>query len=164
VPLTFVADRIVHLDPTDSCWVVLKSFAFDDALTDEHLLGALLDEDQYHDQYIGQPVADQHHHSMHGPYLLDHISVSSFVRIDADAARALISAWADDPEPSEPATHLRLATEVYPILGSGDLYQLPALGPQAFYDHRVVGRSGFHEFVVIDRQSSLLTLVVASDD
>lgn len=163
--ITFLADEMVHLDPTDSCWVSLKRFAIDSDPSDRDLLAALVEHPQYHDHYAGQPVVQQTHHSLHGPYCLDAISADSFIRADPARAEQRLRAWADDPEPSLPETHDRLARLVYPELQTQPLYELPALGPAAEHEWAgVVGGGGFHEFIAIDRARSELTLIVASDD
>jgi hypothetical protein len=58
-----------------------------------------------------------------------------------------------------------LAAEILPKLDSDSIVRLPNLRESA--EHLwgwVVGHTGFHELVIIDRASATLTLLVASDD
>ncbi|MEG8183221.1 hypothetical protein [Nocardia terpenica] len=58
-----------------------------------------------------------------------------------------------------------LDTQVFPLLETPRLFQLPDLRPDAQHDWGwVVGVDGFHELVVIDQPDQVLTLVVAADD
>ena len=51
------------------------------------------------------------------------------------------------------------------LLGRGTVFALENPPDDAKHDWGdVVGRMGFHEFVVIDRSTRHLTLIVASDD
>jgi hypothetical protein len=165
--LEFIDQEMVHLGPGTYHWVSIKRFRIESELTDGELLEALLSHQQYHDHYAGQPVAEQAQKDIHGPYRLDKIDVDSFVCADPDRASALILEWAAeaDPDPMPSDVRERLEARVLPILASGVIYELPDLRATAQHDWGwVVGQSGFHEFISIDRGSAALTVVVASDD
>jgi hypothetical protein len=112
--LTFVRDEIVHLDPGSYMWVSIKRFSMCGAdATEQQALTALLDQHEYHDHYAGQPISEQDHHSLHGPYVLTAITPDLFRRITAEGGRATLLYWVDDPEPASGDTHLRLADHVF---------------------------------------------------
>jgi hypothetical protein len=63
-----------------------------------------------------------------------------------------------------PAVQQRLQ-DVYELLRSGDLYKLNHPGAEDEHEYgSVTGLMGFHEFIVIDRSSRSVHVVVASDD
>ena len=74
--ITFVSADIVGFDEY-FCWVSLKHFAIDGSATDTELLTALRAHDQFHDHYAGQPVEEQTHHSLHGPYELSPVTAEA---------------------------------------------------------------------------------------
>lgn len=86
-----------------------------------------------------------------------------------DRRRFRAQSWADeqewtDPEFRQPPEVQRRLHEVYRLLGSGNVYRLHNPRPEDEIDHPVTGDMGFHEFVVIDRGTRRVHVVVASDD
>jgi hypothetical protein len=78
----------------------------------------------------------------------------------------LIRTWADYTVPLTEDDSAAMEREVYPrIAEATSLYELPDLRETAQHDWGyVVGLDGFHEFVLINRHTSNLALLVASDD
>jgi hypothetical protein len=145
-------------------WVSIKLFRLPDDTDDRAALELLLRHVRYRDSYAG--TGDKDMKSIHGRYRLDAISPDSFTRVEAADAETLLRSWAEynallpDPNREE------METQLYPrIRNAASRYHLADLGQSAEHEWGyVVGTSGFHEFVLIDRQAAILALVVASDD
>lgn len=131
-------------------------------------MAALIEHEQYRDHYAGQDPADQSDHSLHGPYRLEAITPAVFRTLTAEAARRQLRTWVSswvDFEDDGPEVEEKLATEVLPKVTGDTVLRLPDLRDSAEHEWGwVVGRTGFHEFVIIDRAAAMLTLLVASDD
>jgi hypothetical protein len=163
--LEFIDHRLVHLSEGTYCWVDIKRFHTDIDTTDRELLEALIAHDQYHDHYAGHDVAEQTHHSLHGPYRLECITAGTFTSTTANAANARLATWAENVDPNSPMSRDIVKAEVLPLLADGRLYELPDLGQAAQHSWGfVVGVSGFLEFIHIDPHQRILGLFVASDD
>lgn len=166
-PVTFVSHDIVHFRPYDT-WVDLKYFAIQTDVPDQSLLAHLIEHEQYHDHYAGQDPSEQSDHSLHGPYRLAAITPGVFRAVPAQAAREELRGWVSswgDPEEDGPEVEATLAAEVLPKLDGDLILRLPDLRESAEHEWGwVVGNTGFHEIVNIDRASAMLTLLVASDD
>lgn len=156
---------MIHLERGTFQWVSIKRFEANGDLADAELLAALISHPQYHDHYAGGDPAEQGPHNLHGPYDLAHITSASFVPTTAATGRHVIQSWADSlcPQPAE--VRKELAEQVFAVLDSGSVYQLPDLRPTAQHEWGwVVGQLGFHEFVAISQDKATLVLIVASDD
>jgi hypothetical protein len=146
-------------------WVDIKRFAIEADGSDDELLAALLADQLYRDTYAEADPAEQVEPFVHGPYWLRAIRPATFQPTDPSSAQETIQKWADDPEPPTPATQALLETKVFPLLSATALYRLPNLRPDAEHEWGgVIGMSGFHEFVAIDRAARSLVLIVAADD
>ncbi|SDF65018.1 hypothetical protein [Klenkia brasiliensis] len=166
--LTFVGHDLLPMDEGLYSWVDIKRFAIEENGSDHDLVATLLADRQYRDTYAESyrvEPAEQEEPFVHGPYWLHAIQPASFQSTDPASARATIQKWADDPEPPSSETHVILEKRVFPLLSVTPLYYLPDLRPDGQHDWGgVVGATGFHEFVAIDRPARSLVLVVASDD
>jgi hypothetical protein len=166
-PLTFVSHDMVHFGDYYT-WVDLKYFAIQPEASDVSLLTSLIAHTQYHDHYAGQDPTEQTHHSLHGPYRLDAITPGLFQPVSVEAARDELRRWVESwvvPEEDGPEIDARLTAEVLPKLAGDAIFRLPDIREGAEHDWGwVVGQSGFHETVAIDRAAEMLTLIVASDD
>lgn len=107
----------------------------------------------------------------HASWAVEDLDVSMFRPTDADSAQDTITFWANWVEDERHYTQSRetmseLDTKVFTYFTPGDVYELhPPEGEKAMYGCGwILGQNGFHEFAVIDRASSMLHLVVASDD
>jgi hypothetical protein len=169
--LRFTGETLMHV-PSSYAWISTKRFDFPAALVDDQLLGALISHAQYTDTYAGGAVDESAPGPNHGPYVLDAISVSTFIRTTARDARQQLSDWAQRcAVEGRPATQTELnafLSHGLPMaLGDPEavVYELPDLRSVAEHDWGwVVGQDGFHEFIVIDRTTLTLGLIVASDD
>lgn len=101
---------------------------------------------------------------------LDSINVERFHPIDPDDAVSVIGKWANEQEwidrdfrQSEDA--MARLESVYALLRSGSVLHLDNPGDDEMHAYGwVTGKMGFHEFVVLDRSSGSLHVIVASDD
>ncbi|MGW8884634.1 hypothetical protein [Streptomyces sp. NPDC055749] len=143
-------------------WVDVKSFRFPQGVQDSELLEALVAHEQFRDDYAGGGVDPAG--TRHGPYWLKHVTAHAFRPVaNAEALRTLRS-WADQYGSLPESLEKTLATTVHALIDSAtNCYRLQDLGRQRFHDWGSV-HSDFHEYVVIDQDRALLTLLVAADD
>jgi hypothetical protein len=163
--LVFEDHALIHIRNGGYQWIDVQVFAFPTAMDDAAVVGSLIRHVRYRHGYASPEYRDTTF--IHGPYWLEAISVESFSPVSPVAAEALITTWANYdavvPESDFPV----LQERVYgPIREASSIYQLADLRDSAEHDWGyVVGNdTGFHEFVVIHRDTARLTLIVASDD
>lgn len=125
-------------------------------------LGLLIADETYGDNYAGgDPGSDP---TRHGPYWRDRIAPDSFDPADAATTESHLRGWAEQFAELRQDTRAALARELYePLQAATAVYRLRDLGQAAFHDWGGV-HNEFHELVLIDRATNLLTLVVAADD
>jgi hypothetical protein len=163
--LDFQDHQVVHLARGKYQWIDLKHFHIDLNRNDGGLLAALIGHDQYHDHYAGEDAIEQHHHALHGPYRLEMITPNTFQPSTGREATQVIESWANRLGPESLESQAQLKSLVLPLFNTGTVYRLPDIRLTAEHEWGwVVGQSGFHKFVVIDRERVRLTLLVASDD
>jgi hypothetical protein len=146
-------------------WVSIKLFTLPDAdIDDWAALDLLLGHVRYRDSYSGTHQKDMK--TIHGPYRLDAITPDSFSPVSSPDTEALLRTWAEYNKPLPDDNRAAMERELYPrIRDATSRYQLADLRQTAEHDWGyVVGTTGFHEFVLIDRQAGILALAVASDD
>jgi hypothetical protein len=146
-------------------WVSIKLFALPSEPVDDHAaLNLLLQHVRYRDSYASSVFKDSM--NLHGPYRLDTITTDSFTLSDGASAETTIRTWAEQLTPVPDAACDELQRELYPrIRNASRCYRLADPGKDALHDWGdVVGKTGFNEFVLIDRDGGSLALVVASDD
>lgn len=164
--LRFLGHDLVHLDEHTYSWVDIKRFAFDAPASAQDVLAALIDHEQYGDDYAGGDVGRDR--NIHGRYVLSDIRADSFKATSAEEATRVISEWADrvngpnGPGVASSEVRSRLDTKVFPLFATGDVLRFVSATEHEW--GWVVGGNGFHEFVVIDGQGGTASLVVASDD
>ncbi|UQX10181.1 hypothetical protein [Candidatus Mycobacterium methanotrophicum] len=149
---------------TSRQWVVIKLFALSEDVDDRAALELLLRHVRYRDSYAG--TGDKDMVDIHGPYWLKAITPESFSQVESADAEALLRTWAEYATPLPDENRAELEHELYPrIRNAITRYQLADLRRTAEHDWGgVVGTTGFHEFVLIDRAAGSVALVVASDD
>jgi hypothetical protein len=149
---------------TSRQWVSTKLFALPPNADDYAVLALLIRHVRYRDSYGG--TGDKDMENIHGPYWLKAITPEIFSTVSAVDAEALIRTWADYTVPLTDDDRAAMEREVYPrIRDATSRYQLPDLRDTALHDWgSSVGSDGFYEFVLVDRDSSSVALVVASDD
>lgn len=146
-------------------WVSIKLFRLPGhPIDDQAALRLLLRHVRYRDSYAG--TGDKDMVTLHGPYRLDAISIDSFTPADPASAEATLGAWAEEYWALDEAARDWLERELYPrVRNATSCYRLADLGEDAQHDWGwVLGKTGFHELVVVDRVAGSLALVVASDD
>jgi len=149
---------------TSRQWVSIKLFALP-ANTDDHaVLSLLISNVRYRDSYGG--TGDKDMETIHGPYWLYAITPEVFSPASASDAEALIRTWTQYDVPLTADDCAAMEREVYPrIQEATSRYHLPDLTDTAQHDWgSSIGTDGFHEFVLIDRRSASVALLVASDD
>lgn len=170
--LPIIGSGLVPMDKHTFMWVQLTHFSFDSSLNDRSLLARLIASPGYAHDYASpfDSTASVIEPALHGRWFRDHIHPSLFEPCSAADAEALIQSWADDQDWTDPGyrqpseVHARLA-RVYALLRAGNVYMLRNPDEDAEHEYGwVTGAGGFHEFVVIDRVSQRLHVVVASDD
>lgn len=166
--LRLTDDTLVHLAPGTYSWCMLLGFAFDGQPGTDQLIAALLEHPRWRDDCMSPWTGPC---EVHGPYRLETIGVEEFQGCTVAAAWDVLVHWpaADiNPWASESLLESReiLGAWVAPLLvGSDQLFQLAV--PREGNEHEagwVVGRSGFHEFIAIDRERGTLTVIIAADD
>jgi hypothetical protein len=162
--LVFQDHRLLKIHNGGYQWIDVQIFAFSAAMDDGGVVGSLIRHVRYRHGYANPVYRDAK--IIHGPYWLKAISVESFSAVPAMAAGALIATWANYDAAVPESDYPVLDEWVYgPIREATSIYQLADLRDTAEHDWGyVVGYTGFHEFVVINRDAGRLTLIVASDD
>lgn len=170
-PLEVIGHELLRLDEHAFAWVQITTFRYphDD---DRRTLAALIASPGYGHDYASPfkmplPTFDP---PVHGRWRLSAIGVDDFSPTTTDVAINRIRAWADDYEETGPDNPLpkQIAERLeraYDLLRSGAVYTL--VNPGEANEHSygfVTGALGFHEFVVIDRSTQTVHVVVASDD
>lgn len=161
----YLEDRITHRDSRTDQWIDIKTFGIGDGFNDLTLIKNMLDQPAYADDYQGSPRGEQPG-GVHGPYRLDAVDAAAFIPVAADEAHSLLGAWADQTSLHSDVTPAVLASSVYAIIEAADrIYRFPMLSQDSLHEKGwVVGISGFHEFIAIDRTEHRLSVIVASDD
>lgn len=166
------ATETVRLDRLCFMWVVWKRFAIDGSADDEAILQGLIEHAAFRGALIDFEVAARDDFEVHGPYRARDVVPGRYVATDAESARSLLRSWADgdttgdpdDHDPQSQETHDRLEEKVFPLFQDGVVLRL-ASDQLEMVDGAFVGNcSGFHEFVVLNRENSTLHLIVAADD
>jgi muconolactone delta-isomerase len=149
---------------TSRQWVSIKLFAVAADTDDHDVLASLICHLRYRDSYAAAEFKDAE--TIHGPYWLRAITPDVFSVVSATDAEALIRTWADYTVPLTDEDRAAMEREVYPrIADATSRYLLPDLRDTAQHDWGAsVGADGFYEFVLIDRHTNVVALVVASDD
>lgn len=103
---------------------------------------------------------------MHGPYRLNRIGPGSFSDATAEEYAERLTCWFLQNGSLPDPFFQRLTSEVIGLADStSTIYELPHLGSDAMGKFAgIVGTQGFNEFILINRTSNVLSLVVASDD
>jgi len=169
--LVYLDDGIIHMDPGSFMWVQTIRFKISRDDDDQSLLRCLIATPWYCHDYASpfDPDREVVEPAVHGRWWRSSISPELFEPCDASDAETVLTDWAENHDwgggyrPSQDA--LQQLQVTFSVFHSGSLYQLHNPGPEHVHDYGwVTGGMGFHEFVVIDRDSLLLHLMVASDD
>jgi hypothetical protein len=161
--LVYHGDVFINFRTTRQ-WVSIKLFALMPDMDDRTVMARLIQHVRYRDSYAEPAFKDAE--NIHGPYWLSAISAGSFAAVSAADAETLIRTWANYTEPPTGDIRSAMEHEAYQrIRGATKCYQLPDMRDTAQHDWGyVVGSDGFYELVLINRNSSSVALLVASDD
>ncbi len=163
--LVFDEHQLIHIHNGGYQFIDVQTFVFPDAVDDRAVIELLIGHVRYRHGYASPEYRDAK--LIHGPYWLAAISWESFSAVSAVAAEALISTWANYDAVVPDSDYPRVERQVFgPMREASSIYQLADLRASAEHDWGgdVVGLTGFHEFVVINRQTRILRLIVATDD
>ncbi|MFF7530234.1 hypothetical protein ACFZB2_14225 [Streptomyces bobili] len=144
-------------------WVDIKQLRFSAEAVDEgRLLAALTGHEQFRDDYAGGGVLPEG--PRHGPYWLRLITPDLYEPLSHEKAARILREWAGPLRDLPTELEAALQREVFGRLASADsIHHLGELGEEAVHDWGRV-HDCFHEFVLVDRSSGRLSLVVAADD
>lgn len=170
--LRLVGSDVVHMDKGTYMWIQLTHFAIETEQDDRSLLASLIASPGYVHDYASpfESKAEVTEPAIHGRWWRSEIRADLFQPCTTGNAEALIQAWANDQELTDPGFKQppeiqQRIQEVYALLRAGAVYRLDNPGREAEHEYGwVTGQLGFHEFVVIDRKSATVHVVVASDD
>jgi hypothetical protein len=160
-----VYQRTVFINPpVTRQWVKIKVFTVPGDVDDRSALASMIAHVRYRDSYAGTGDTDMV--DKHGPYWLAAITPETFVVADPAAVETVIRTWSGYYTPWPDADRDAMDREVYRRIAAATvIYQLPDIRATAQHDWgEVVGSDGFHEYVMIDRTTGELALMVASDD
>lgn len=162
---TFINFRRYAADPKEHGfrWVDIKQLRFPaESVDDRGLLAALIGHDQFRDDYAGGGVLPDG--LRHGPCWLRSITPDRYEPISQDKAVQILREWMDPLWDVPTELEADLQREVFACLAAADgIYYLSELSDDAIHDWGRVHDS-FHEFVLIDRSTGRITLIVAADD
>lgn len=170
--LQLVDSEIIHMDVGTFMWIQVTHFSLATAQDDRAMLTSLIASPGYAHDYASpfDPDAAVTEPAIHGRWWRSSIAAESFEECTAADAESTLQGWADQQEWTDgdfrqsPSIQRRLR-DVYPLLRAGALYRLVNPGAESEHEYgSVTGGMGFHEFVVIDRSSGRVHVVVASDD
>lgn len=170
-PLTVVGDDSIRLSKGTFAWVQITHFRI--PLSDDRSTLAALIESPGYDHDYASPFRAQHADydpPVHGRWPLSAITADGFRPTTLGAAVARIRSWAETHEQSGPGNPLppqivERLEQVHSVLRCGTVYTLVNPGEEHEREMGwITGVLGFHEFVVIDRSTQTVHVVVASDD
>lgn len=165
--LTYIDETVIVFANNTYQFIVLRDFNLPagEPLGDRDVLSALIANRHYRGSFVGTGDGDD---TIHGPYQVQAIIADSFVPVSAFDAESLLRAWAEYTTALREAVRTAVERDVYPRINKATaVYRLPKLPPEARETEWRLGignATGFHEFVLIDRASGVVTLLIATDD
>ncbi|MGW0931153.1 hypothetical protein [Streptomyces sp. NPDC002644] len=144
-------------------WVDIKQLRISgDPADDRSLLAALIEHEQFRDDYAGGGVLPDG--PRHGPYWLRLITPDLYESVGRQKAVQILREWVDPLQYVPTELEADLQREVFARLAAADvIHYLTELGDEAIHDWGRV-HEYFHEFVLVDRSAGRLTLIVTADD
>jgi hypothetical protein len=152
---------------SDFRWIDIKHFELTGSGSAADLLTAVIANPWYDDDYASPSGAlPEPSRGLHGPYILDRVSVASFTKVSPRACFEELRTWAGQLGPLPRAFASKWQAAVNGVLGGASaVYRLQPLGATA--EHQWgghLGALGFHEFVIVSKRTASVALLVASDD
>lgn len=161
--------ELVNFTPSklfDDRWFDIRSWSFDSSLTDEQLISNLVTGQWYGDAYWSPwDMKPDSGSPRHGPYLRDSISRESFQEISAEDALVRLNRWIFELGDIEKELIRKIENRVlFRFSEKSKFYYLNVSNLALEEPPLVFRQGGFHEFLIINREKSELTLLVATDD
>ena len=148
-------------------FVVAKRLRYESKSNAASLLTLLLEHPSYRDTFLPRDSGRHESVDMHGPFVLSDIRIEDFKPIDPPSARQAIEAfWADEshgmPRPGATAQLQELIREVDPDHAKTLRLEKPGVSREHELSH--ILRDGFQEFVIINPELHVVTLLVLEID
>jgi|SRR6185436_1353672 len=148
-------------------FVVAKRFKVEAKSNAASLLTAMLQHPAYRDTFLTPGSAPHDNVDMHGPFVLSDIRLEDFEPIDAHSARLAIDAfWADAshglPKPGATEQFQELIHEL--DLDHSKTLHFAKSGVSQEHQFSQSRRDGFQEFIIINPEVRVVTLLVLRID
>ncbi|NYJ36316.1 hypothetical protein [Nocardiopsis aegyptia] len=129
---------------------------------DRDLLAALIGHEQFRDAYAGAGVHPDE--TRHGSYWLSLVTPDVYETVSREKSAHVLREWVNQYGDVPADLAAELEREVFDRVRRADhVFYLNGLGEEAFHDWGGV-HDQFHEFVITDRSTGRITLLVATDD
>ena len=168
----FAASDYLPMAEHSYMWILRIRFDISGDEGDDEIIDAIISSPQYGYDFASpfDGMTSPSHPDIHGRWWRRHIGSDRFEpRAPADAVE-VIRSWAEDQEWTDPTFEQPLEAQqrlndTYALLRAGEVYELNNPPGEDEHDYGwVMGRTGFHEFLAIDRAQRTATLVVTCDD
>lgn len=163
-----------HLDMAEHSymWILVVRFDLTDALDDAGVIAAVINSPQYGYDFASpfDGDASPSHPEIHGRWWRTYVTADHFHPCAPAHAVEVVRHWAEeqdwtDSEFTQPPDVQERLEDAYSLLRSGQVYELSNPPAEHEHDYRwVMGRNGFHEFVVVRRTDQTAFLIAACDD
>jgi len=165
VEVSYLEHAFINFEDGTYRWIDTKHFSFFPAdSSDAAVLSALVAHPRYRDTYISPDSHAIESHGVHGPFLVDRIAPSSFLRLDAQQAQATLEEFCSlDGHLPPPDIRERIAHDISDTFQpASSIYRL---GEVADASHDCTGILWeFRELVVISAERCRLSLHVTAID
>jgi hypothetical protein len=163
IVLEYTDHTLIGFDDTSYRWISVKRFNFDRSASDEEALGAHIAHWRYRDNFLSPHSHEQDTKTIHGPYRVAEIVLSSFERIEPGVAAAVVEEFCELYDcPPRPEVRERIRTAVMASLPKSVCYRLREL-PHATHEYSFVLWE-FRELAVLDRSAGVVLSVVMAID
>jgi hypothetical protein len=148
-------------------FVVAKRLKFESKSNAASLLTLLLQHPSYRDTFLTTDSGQHDSADMHGPFVLSDIRLEDFMPTDPHSARQAIEEfWADEsyglPKPGVTEQFKELIRQL--DLDHAKTLRLEKSGVSREHELSHILRDGFQEFVIIDPEVHVVTLLVLGID
>jgi hypothetical protein len=172
MPVLFAASDYLPMAEHSYMWILTIRFDIAGEEGGDEVINAIITSPQYGYDFASpfDGTAGPSHPDIHGRWWRRHIGSDRFELCSPAHAVEVVRSWAEDqkwtdPNFTQPLDAQQRLNDTYSVLQAGEVYELN--NPLAEHEHDygwVMGRTGFHEFLVIDRTHRTATLVVTCDD
>jgi hypothetical protein len=164
-PITFLEATCIGLGEYTYQWISIKRFSTAIGTSPNDLLAELLKTREYQDVYTSPDERKRTPSGHgHGPYRLECIGTSDFVRLDPEVAEGIVHEYAARYNAPGKALSDIESLVIAPISRSSEIWQLPELRDA----ENIVALAGilrdFQELVVLDDGKGELFLIVMAGD